>query len=162
MRVNIDGLDRAAVLAALFNASRQQGRGFLNEEGRAQLTADRAREILVNVGDRFDYLMGRVLKVDLPVGAEEVDCRLYDEANGPEAGLMVVASLRSTNDPNNSVIQYMHADGTYQASLVLQRSIERQAELRDEAGVATLHFADKAPRPRGTPPLRNGEEELRE
>ena len=34
LTVNIKGLDYAEVLAALFNASKQQGMGFLHAEGR--------------------------------------------------------------------------------------------------------------------------------
>lgn len=147
MRVNIDELDRAAVLAALFNASRQQGRGFLDERGRQPLTVDRAREILVDAGPdaQFDYLMGRVLKISLPVGATEVDCRLYDRDNGPDAGLLAVTSLRSTNNPNNPLIQFMHEDGTFRARRALEESLE-QRQPGALADVVGEHFRPSMPK----------------
>lgn len=77
--VKYDGLTKAEVLSALYNNAKSQGLGmFMFKKG--NMTIEQAEEIL-KVQTRFDYLMGRVLKVDLSgdVGFEEW---LYDRDNG--------------------------------------------------------------------------------
>ncbi|MEU2996832.1 hypothetical protein ABZ684_04545 [Streptomyces sp. NPDC006995] len=91
--VDITGLDPAAVLAALYNASRQQGRGFLNPHGREPMTVETAAHLLASTPDSyFDYVNGRVMKVDL--SGIQVDVALYDRDNGDGAGAAVINSLR--------------------------------------------------------------------
>ena len=61
--ISIVGLDKAVVLAALYNASRPQGMGFMHYNP-TPMTADQAKELL-NQTTYFDYLQGRVMKLDL-------------------------------------------------------------------------------------------------
>lgn len=90
--INIAGLDKAEVLAALFNASRQQGRGFLQPSGIARMTAEEARQYTSRGGRQsYDYLRGRVLKVDL--SKDELDPFLYDRDNGRGAAARALAPL---------------------------------------------------------------------
>lgn len=90
--VDIKGLDKAEVLAALYNASRQQGMGFLQPRGADGMTAEQAREELKR-GTYFDYLHGRVMKVDL---SKDTFCAgAYDRDNGQGAAERAIASLRS-------------------------------------------------------------------
>lgn len=64
--VNIEGLSKAAVLAALFNSSHQQGMGFMDSRGAKGMTEEDAqKELDLNPRLYFDYLRGRVMKVDL-------------------------------------------------------------------------------------------------
>jgi hypothetical protein len=42
--IDISKLDKAEVLAALFNASKQQGMGFLDESGAVPMTVEDARQ----------------------------------------------------------------------------------------------------------------------
>ena len=79
--IDISGKDKGAVLAALFNAAKVQGRGFYHATNRV-LTAEQGREVLKSLkGDLFiDYLEGRVLKVDL--NGDSFDPWLYDRDNG--------------------------------------------------------------------------------
>lgn len=93
--MNIEGLDKAEVLAALFNASRQQGMGFLDDRGQSDMTADQAREIL-KITDYFDYLYGRVMKIGLD--RNEVETRLYDRDNGHGAAERAIAHLIAARD----------------------------------------------------------------
>ena len=77
--VNTKGLSKAEVLVALYNASHPQGMGYLfAEDGDMQIAE---AQKIVQSQDYFDYLKGRVLKVDLsnPNGFDE---RLYDRDNG--------------------------------------------------------------------------------
>lgn len=91
--VDITGLDKAEVLAALYNNSRPLGMGHLHfvpgnlpiEEARALIEQ---RGIALN----YEYLKGRVMKVDLT--GDELDPRLYDRDNGPGAAAHVIERLR--------------------------------------------------------------------
>jgi hypothetical protein len=97
--IDITGLDKAAVLAALYNASQPLGMGFLNPLAREALTIEGAREILADCekdGDYyFDYLQGRVMKIDLK-DDNEVLVRMYDHDNGTGAAARAVEALRSS------------------------------------------------------------------
>ena len=76
--IDIRGMDRAKVLAALYNASRVRGIGFL-ANGPEKITIAEARELLKKQ-TYFDYLYGRVMKVNLK--GNQFDERLYDRDNG--------------------------------------------------------------------------------
>lgn len=69
---------KAEVLAALYNASKPQGLGVLRYT-QEDMTIDEATELL-KTRSRFDYLKGRVMKVDL--SSDEFCPRLYDRDNG--------------------------------------------------------------------------------
>lgn len=88
--IDISKLDMAEVLAALFNASKQQGLGYLCRDGAGDMTLEQAREEIARRMEHnnglnlyFDYLKGRVMKVNL--GREVLDTWLYDRDNGPGA-----------------------------------------------------------------------------
>ena len=77
-------LTDAQVLCALYNASKVQGMGFLQELPGA-MTEEEAQELLDLSKDHyFDYLHGKSMKVD--VSERPLDLRLYDRDNGPGAG----------------------------------------------------------------------------
>ena len=73
--------NRAAVLATLYNASKPQGMGFIHYTPEDMTIAE--AEQLLGKHDYFDYLQGRVMKVDLAEG--DFDPRLYDRDNGEGA-----------------------------------------------------------------------------
>jgi hypothetical protein len=100
--IDISKLDKAEVLAALYNRSKAQGMGWINFDP-APMTATQARALLddrerlaVTLGGtlgtyRFDYIQGRVMKVDL--GGDELDERLYDRDNGAGAAARALEPL---------------------------------------------------------------------
>jgi len=89
--MNIKGLDKAEVLAALFNASRQQGMGVLDGRGRIDMTVEQAREILKQTV-YFDYLYGRVMKIGLD--DDEVDTWGFNRDNGQGSAERAVDAIR--------------------------------------------------------------------
>ena len=90
--IDISKLDKAEVLAALFNASRQQGMGFLDESGASAMSIGDAREFTGNGGSQYyDYLRGRVMKVDL--SGDQLQTGLYDRDNGEGAAARALAPL---------------------------------------------------------------------
>jgi hypothetical protein len=93
--IDVAGIKPAALLAALYNNSIPLGMGVLHyepgrmsEEEAERLIAERAE----NGRAYFDYLKGRVMKVE--VGGDALDPRLYDRDLGAGAAARVVASLR--------------------------------------------------------------------
>jgi hypothetical protein len=98
--IDIKGIDKADLLAALYNSARQQGMGFLNSRGASSMTKDEAQKVLsdggwlTNLPGRvyFDYLNGRVMKVD--IGGDTLEPWLYDRDNGQGAAARVIADLR--------------------------------------------------------------------
>jgi hypothetical protein len=92
MSINIKGFDKAEVLQVLFNSSKQQGMGLMRQSGGSQLTLGQARELFVSSHSKyFDYLNGRVMKVDL--SGDELDPYLYDRDNGQGAAARALAPL---------------------------------------------------------------------
>ena len=87
--MDIKGLDKAAILACLYNASKPQGMGFLHytPEG---MTVEEARELLKGQ-TYFDYLKGRVMKIDL--AKDDLETWLYNRDNGPEAAEHAIARM---------------------------------------------------------------------
>lgn len=88
--ISLIGLDKAKLLAALYNGSRPLGRGLLHFDP-TPMTVAEARNLLKKV-TKFDYLKGRVMKVDL--SGDFLDPWGYDRDNGEGAAQRVVDSLR--------------------------------------------------------------------
>ena len=85
--VDIRGISKAKVLAALYNASKPQGNGWLNYDKNHIMTEEEAAGLIAEMSNReyiyFDYLRGRVLKIDL--STNYLNIVLYDRDNGPGA-----------------------------------------------------------------------------
>lgn len=96
--INIKGLDKAELLQALHAASRPLGMGWLHEKG--DLTIEEARQMIAAAGKYlyFDYVTGRVMKVDL--SGDTMSGRMYDRDNGEGACAAVVAKLRAKTAVN--------------------------------------------------------------
>lgn len=91
--MDISGLSKPAVLAALFNASRQQGMGFLHTEGASRMTEEDAAAVIAEQGMYFDYLRGRVMKIG--IDGDNIETRLYDRDNGQGAAERAIEPLRA-------------------------------------------------------------------
>lgn len=91
MSVDVSGISKPKLLVALFNASQQQGMGVLDHRGATSMTEEQAVEILKK-GTRFDYLYGRIMKID--IGNDELHEGLYDRDNGEGTVAAVVEFLR--------------------------------------------------------------------
>ena len=90
--INIEGLNKADVLKVLYNNSQPLGLGFLHFDSK-DMTTEEAKEIL-ETRTGFDYLKGRVMKIDLSSDIEFNE-RLYDRDNGIGAAEKAVNSLRN-------------------------------------------------------------------
>ncbi len=92
MKVNISGINKAELLAALYNESRVQGMGIFQATGRP-MTKEEAQSILGSGQTYFDYLHGKVMKIDL--SGDEVMTHLYNRDNGPGAAEEIIENLKS-------------------------------------------------------------------
>lgn len=90
--VSIKGLSKAEVLATLYNHSQPLGLGILQYTPE-NMTQREAQVILDQQGHfSFDYLKGRVMKVD--IRSDKFDERLYDRDNGPGAAQRAIDSIK--------------------------------------------------------------------
>jgi hypothetical protein len=94
--MDIKGISKANVLAALYNASVLQGMGWLQAVP-GDMTEDAAQKLLDAGQTYFDYLHGRVMKIDLR--SDDLRTGLYNRDNGPDAAEIALAPLfeRATN-----------------------------------------------------------------
>ena len=122
--ISIADLNKAAVLAALFNGSRPQGLGFLAYSGDG-MTTEQAQAILDEGQTYFDYLQGRVMKVDL--SGDSFSPWGYDRDNGQNAAKTIIDELRSNNgDPNGNMTQGIHEQGRERAAIIASEHLGGQ------------------------------------
>ena len=95
MAISLEGLNKAEVLAALYNASKPQGMGFIHYRSE-DMTVEEAQGELNSRSDLpeiyFDYLYGRVMKANLT--KDTFDPFLYDRDNGEGAAAIAIGTLR--------------------------------------------------------------------
>ncbi len=89
--ISIVGLDKAEVLAALYNHACTQGLGEIHFDPRP-MNREEAVEFLKR-DHYFDYLKGRVMKIDLSSN-DSFWPGLYDRDNGPGAAAGGIEELR--------------------------------------------------------------------
>lgn len=94
--VNISGLDKAKVLKALYDNSHIQGLGFLQAVPEGTVTVEHCRELLKH-NTYFDYLYGKVLKVDLSHN-DHFEEWLYDRDNGLGVAQKAIDSLSEVEE----------------------------------------------------------------
>ena len=87
--IDISKKDKAAVLAALYNHARPQGMGFFQYDP-TPMSDEQAREILKN-GTYFDYVRGRVMKINLE--CDTLNPWLYDRDNGDGAAAKAISTI---------------------------------------------------------------------
>lgn len=133
--VDIKGLDKARVLKALYDHSHVQGSGFLQAVPDGVVTVEYCAGLLAK-HSYFDYLHGRVLKVDLP--GDEFDERLYDRDCGEGAAQRAVDSVRAEKESGKNTAG--NADGEKK-----ELSMEEKAELSRVTIIKILEILEELP-----------------
>lgn len=87
--INLIGKNKAKVLAALYNNSQPLGLGFLQYDP-TPMTETEAAQLLAQT-TYFDYLKGRVMKVDL--SGDTLNPWGYDRDNGQGAAERAINSI---------------------------------------------------------------------
>src|SRR5271166_3735595 len=90
--LDIKGIDKAELLAGLYNRSKPLGLGFLQATP-SDMTAEQARGIIKEQGLDFDYLNGGVMNVNLARGT--LYAGGFDRDNGKGAAQSVVEAIRT-------------------------------------------------------------------
>ena len=90
MEINIKNMNKAKILAALYNNSKPQGMGILHADD-SGMTEVEAQKLLNEGQTYFDYLKGRVMKIDL--SGDELQTALYDRDLGEGACERVINSI---------------------------------------------------------------------
>ena len=80
--IDISNMNKAEVLASLYNRSHTQGLGILQAKP-GYMTTEEAQTLLDSGQTYFDYLHGKVMKVDL--SGDSFSPRLYDRDCGEGA-----------------------------------------------------------------------------
>lgn len=96
--MDISKLSKAKVLAALFNRARPLGIGWLHYDPH-HIMDEKEAEALLEKYNYFDYLEGRVLKVNF--SGDKIDTSLYNRDNGQGAAEAVISELKNTEDHPN-------------------------------------------------------------
>jgi hypothetical protein len=135
-KIALAGLNRAAVLAALYNASKPQGMGFMQYDPKP-MTMEEACSLLDQTA-YFDYLKGRVMKVDL--AGDELDTRGYDRDNGQGAAERAIAELRNTGDANSSTIQRAHHTKTLEAAENVKARLNERSFQQRRGNTMVFHL----------------------
>lgn len=143
--VDITGLDKAAVLAALYNASKPQGMGFMHYDPKP-MTTEEAAKILADGSPYFDYLKGRVMKIDLKSDTA-LEERLYDRDNGTGKAAFVIDELRRTGSASTPAIDTVHRQGKLEAADKARDLMGQQNTTSTDRGVPTftMGLQDAAP-----------------
>ena len=133
--VSLEGKDKAAVLASLYNASKPLGMGFLQYDPQP-MTVEEAQELLDKY-DYFDYLKGRVMKVDL--SGDELDPYLYDRDNGPGAA---ARAIEATQEEARDI----HTAGVRDAATNARLQMRKPTQIKTSGtiAIATLGLQDVA------------------
>lgn len=133
--VDIKGLDKARVLKALYDHSHVQGSGFLQAVPDGVVTVEYCAGLLAK-HSYFDYLHGRVLKVDL--SGDEFDERLYDRDCGEGAAQRAVDSVRAEKESGKNTAG--NADGEKK-----ELSMEEKVELSRVTIIKILEILEEFP-----------------
>jgi hypothetical protein len=96
--IDISGLDKALVLAALYNNSMVQGLGRLNAQPDVKTPVEAQAFYNRNKSwdGYYDYVCGRVMKVDL--NGDSFSPALYDRDVGEGMAEQVITRLRQTGE----------------------------------------------------------------
>lgn len=142
--IDVSDLDKAAVLAALYNASKPLGAGFMDYDP-TPMTAEEAHSLIEGGVNRFDYLKGRVMKVDL--SSDQFDPWGYDRDNGEGAAQRAIEAFRSTQQVDNEYIQTRHEAGTRDALEDVKQHVNEPITVSDNGEVVNVNLglADLAP-----------------
>jgi len=90
--VNTKDLNPAEVLAALYNDAKPLGMGMLHYNPEGMTIEQAQKELDDNQWKYFDYLHGRVMKVNLK-NPDNFDERLYDRDNGYGAAHRTISKI---------------------------------------------------------------------
>lgn len=139
--VNIEGLNKADVFAALYNAAKAQGFGFLHYTN-VPMTREEAEAELGRLAQNrmyADYVNGRVMKVSF-ASDTEIDPYLYDRDNGAGAAQKAIDALRTTQDVNAEEIEHHHLENTRNAAMLVSEHLYDKTDILKRRNAVQVHL----------------------
>lgn len=134
--ISLKELNKAEVLAALYNASKPLGLGFLQYDP-SPMTAKEATELLQKRSN-FDYLKGRVMKVNL--SGDEFDPRWYNRDVGQGAAEEVINALKAGEEVDGLTISSMHKQGKDESIIKVREAMNRPTTSSQLEKVSVIHI----------------------
>jgi hypothetical protein len=97
--IDITGLDKAELLAALYNNAKPRGLGFIHANA-STMTKEKAKEYIAQKESNgwslnFDYLEGRALKIDIT--KDKIFIKQYDNYNGDGLAKQTIEEVSKGN-----------------------------------------------------------------
>jgi hypothetical protein len=93
--MDLSKLHKADVLCQLWNRAKREIQMF---QGYASMSVEEAQlELDVNPNEKWDYLYGRPLFIDL-MDMTQVDLSPYDEHNGNQLGTKIISKMLKSAD----------------------------------------------------------------
>lgn len=90
--MDISKFDKADVLATLYNSAKPLGLGMLHYTPQPMMREE--AQLMLDAGQTyFDYVKGRVMKIDLSVN--ELRTALYNRDNGADAAEIALSCLNT-------------------------------------------------------------------
>lgn len=126
-------MNKAEVFAALYNAAKPKGAGFINYDPRS-ITPEEAVEITKGDFDiSFQYVKGRVMKINL--SGDEFDPSGYDSENGSDTSQYVIDALINTGDTYPEEIERLHLENTRNSAMATQDRLYDKPEVKNNGDV---------------------------
>ena len=135
--VDIKGLDKARVLKSLYDHSHVKGMGVMQAVPTGFVTVETCAKLL-EAQTYFDYLYGRVIKVEL--SGDEFDERLYDRDCGDGAAQRAVDSVRAEPEDGESAEESAEENPN-------TKKVREQAKLCGEAEKKIIEIIKELPHP---------------
>ncbi len=95
MKIDISGIDKATLLIELYRRAQVKGLGAMHAKNEPMTRDEALAELKVSTD--FDYLHGRVMKVDLSENQMRIDLFDRDNGQGQAETAVAVARRRSVN-----------------------------------------------------------------
>jgi hypothetical protein len=150
--VDISGLDKAAVLAVLYNAAAPHRMGFLQTEHAPEvMTIEEARQVIEVRGHdhmalfrsiglarqgpvlSFSYVFGRPLKAN--IAGDSLRTASYDRYHGEGAAASAIAELRRTGEVCSETVYAAHVCRLREQVRDVLENSEQYAALERETGL---------------------------
>jgi hypothetical protein len=104
------------------------------------MTREQAEELLIQTA-WFDYLSGRVMKIDL--SKDELDPSLYDRDNGDGAAAQVIETLRNTGETVSEQAKIAHKIGVLSSAEQVKKGLEEETHRETKGNFEIVHLGLK-------------------
>jgi hypothetical protein len=135
--ISLEGLNKADVLAALYNVAKPLGMGFLHYDPQP-MTTEEAQSILDSGATYFDYLKGRVMKVNL--SGNDMNPGSFDRDNGAGSAATAIAALRDGLGANPQVTAERHRANVTDAATTVREHLADDTETIRGDGLVTVRL----------------------